>query len=198
MLLKGMNIKLSLAIIIIFCTFGLSAQEKCFSMKVGVGFNVSAGSDYYRAAGDKVGPSMTSEITYLFNRWLSTGFNIHMNNTKIGDNARKSDYGVSLRGYVRPFARRFKWIEVGMGITGVYRSGAGVREWHAVDGTVMNVVYNDYDLFYFGFDFPLRCYLIDNSKYQLLLYYDLKTIFDKGGKYLWNYSNGGLMFGVKF
>ena len=63
-----------------------------------------------------------------------------------------------------------------------------------MEGTIYCAVKND--IGYVGIDLPVRLYLIDNSRFQLMMFYDFKTLF-KEKQHFWNYSVGGIMFGVR-
>ena len=176
-------------LILMHVTSALCAQDKGFSLKTGAGVNVTLSYKAYGATSrHSIGPAMITEGTYQFNQWLSTGINIHSSLTKVGKNGLEYNLGGGLRGYVRPFGRKFKYLELGVGLTGVYRREAGL---------VWNTSYDEWEYGFFGIEYPVRAYIIDNSKYQLMMFYDFKTIF-AGQQYLWNYSVGGLMFGVRF
>lgn len=178
-----------IVLMFLLATSSLLAQEKGFSLKTGAGVNVTLSYKGYGASSrHSIGPAMITEGTYQFNQWLSTGINIHTSLTKVGKNGLEYNLGGGLRGYVRPFGRKFKYLELGVGLTGVYRKEAGL---------LWNTSYGEWNYGYFGIEYPVRAYIIDNSKYQLMMFYDFKTIFEDR-RYFWNYSVGGLMFGVRF
>lgn len=170
------------------------AQEK-MSLNVGTGVYISGTVD--ENGHDMVGPMIGAEFNWQFNQWFSAGANLSLGVCKEGFESRNSDMGFSLRGYVRPFARKFKLFELGVGVSGSYLAQCG----NLIKEMPDDWIYREFrikDYCLFGFDFPIRLYVIDNQKYRLLIHYDMKPVFSPYGGFLWTHSTAGLMFGVKF
>jgi hypothetical protein len=183
-----------------FAVSGLSAQEKGLSVKIGGGVNVILQNKAYVAsASHSLGPAVAAECTYQFNPWFSAGLNVHSSSYKSGKFGVNQDFDGALRGYLRPLGSMFRYLEVGMGVTGLYRNTAGVVSYtydsDGMEGTIYCAVKND--IGYVGIDLPVRLYLIDNSRFQLMMFYDFKTLFMEK-QHFWNYSVGGIMFGIRF
>lgn len=178
--MKGRNMFIALAAAIgLICANNASAQN--FSLKLGGGMGLSP-KVVNTTGGNKIGPSITMEGAYLFNDYFSVALNLHANNTKYTQAGWKQDYGAGLRGLVKPFG---KIVELGVGATGVYRN---IKD-KAHD------TYLTQDLIW-GMDFPIRIYAWESDMWQVMFYYDIKTIFDDKRMHL-NYSNIGVMFGIR-
>lgn len=187
------DLRLLALIAILLFPVCLSAQNR-FSLKVGGGIAVYGSDD--ENSGDKIGHSLVTEFTYSVTNWFSAGLNVHMGMCNTGNEHHVSETGASLRGLFRPFPKKFRFLELGVGLTGMYR----------VYNTNYNVYEQEHLTCYYngnrsygavGIDFPVRLYAIDSQRFQLMFYYDFKTLFNSGVYYLSN-SNGGAMFGIKF
>lgn len=172
------------------CVF---AQNR-FSLKAGGGIAVYGSEENARSF--KVGHSMVTEFDYGVNNWFSAGLNVHTAMCHTGFGHHVSETGASLRGLLRPFAKWFRFFEVGVGLTGMYR--VYNTDYNVYEQDNMTCYYNANKSFgSVGIDFPVRLYAIDSSRFQLMFYYDFKTLINSGTYYLSN-SNGGVTFGVKF
>lgn len=187
------DLRLLAVTVILLIPVCLSAQNR-FSLKAGGGIAVYGSEE--ESNNLKVGHSMVTEFTYSVNNWFSAGLNVHMGMCKSSSEHWVSETGASIRGLFRPFAKWFRFLELGIGVTGMHR----------VYNTNYNVIEQEYLTCYYnsnksfgavGIDFPIRLYAIDSKRFQLMFYYDFKTLFDSGSYYLSN-SNGGVMFGIKF
>ena len=165
---------------------GLYARnQKMNSLRAGIGINVH---DHYY--GLSAGPSQFIEYNREINGYFSAGLSLHTD--------------VSLRYMVSPFAylKWLDWIEIGVGLTYEYRNAMWKSNGNQFivqdDGETVSYHRLTHEgRHHVGFDFPFRAYIIDNDRFELFLFYELKTIFYKND-YFWDYSNGGVMFGVKF
>ena len=139
---------------------------------------------------------------------LRAGIGINVHDHYYGLSAGPSQFieynSVSLRYMVSPFAylKWLDWIEIGVGLTYEYRNAMWKSNGNQFivqdDGETVSYHRLTHEgRHHVGFDFPFRAYIIDNDRFELFLFYELKTIFYKND-YFWDYSNGGVMFGVKF
>lgn len=169
----------------------LSAQNKN-TIRVGAGVNVRRNVDNDRLT---VGPSLLAEYGRTLNTYFSVAVEIHTDMCKNGAVSDLYAAGVGLRGMVTPFPKKFRWVKVGVGATYEHcKYLYGVRTQEA-DGHGLKHMRFSAD--YWGIDFPIRAYFIDSRRFEFYAFYNIKTIF-ADSKYSWNYSNGGLAFGVKF
>ncbi|WP_195289552.1 hypothetical protein [Alistipes finegoldii] len=171
----------------------LSAQNQNV-IRVGVGMNVRDGlSD---GSNLKIGPSLFVEYGREINHFFSIALNIHTDMSKYDDYANLHSLGISVRSLFTPFPKIFRWVKVGVGATYERRRDIYGTEL-SVDDAIVGMKYHQISSNYWGIDFPIRAYAIDNKRFELYAFYNLKTMFAEG-KYFWNYSNGGIAFGVKF
>lgn len=194
---------------IILCMFSVQLQAQqgkgtsMNSLRTGVGINI-CNTDYLEKT-TSAGPSIFADYSRKINGWFSAGANLHYDLGIYDRISLGNRIGLSLRGMFRPFAtvNWMKWLEVGAGLSCEYVFTAygdrDSRQTSETDGVVTEY----YDLIHrhsclFGFDFPIRAYFIDNSKFEVLAFYELKTAFYKGAGFGLDHSCLGLMFGVKF
>lgn len=177
---------------IIWFPASIFAQNR-FSLKAGGGIAVYGSEE--KVGGLKLGHSMLAEATYSVTNWFSAGLNVHTAMCNTGNEHHISETGASLRGLFRPFPKKFRWLELGAGLTGMY---CVYNTNYLIDKQeYINCYHNGSQTFSsFGIDFPIRLYAIDSSRFQLMFYYDFKTLINRS--YYLNNSNGGVMFGVKF
>ncbi len=189
--MKSRFVLISVVAILLFPMSTL-AQGR-FSLKAGGGIAVYGSEE--KIGGLKVGHSMITEATYSVTNWFSAGLNVHMAMCNTGNEHHISETGASLRGLFRPFPKKFRWLELGVGLTGMY---CVYNTDYVVDKQdYLNCYHNSNRTFgSVGIDFPVRLYVIDSSRFQLMFYYDFKTLINRS--YYLNNSNGGVMFGVKF
>ena len=180
---------LFLLVSIVF-SWSLSAQDKN-TIRVGAGINIRSNVDNDRLA---VGPSLSVEYGRTINSYFSVAAEIHTDMCKDGAASDLYAAGVGLRGMVTPFPKKFRWIKVGIGATYdrcKYLYGVQNEEGQSV------LKHMQHAADYWGIDFPIRAYLIDSRRFEFYAFYNFKTMFSDG-RYYWNYSHGGLAFGVKF
>ena len=178
---------------LLFFSCSISAQDRN-AVRVGVGVNVRNSRPDNGTL--EVGPSLFVEYGREINRYLSIAANVHTDMNEYGDFANLHALGVSVRGIVTPLPKWFRWIKIGVGATYEYRKDIYGINPKSGDGSGIKG-YRQHTSHYWGIDFPLRAYFIDNSRYELYAFYELKTLFAEN-RYFWNYSNGGAAFGVKF
>ena len=176
----------------LFFSCGLSAQNK-HTIRIGAGVNVRSSVDDDRL---RVGPSLAVEYGRTINAYFSVAAEIHTDMCKNGAASDLYGAGVGLRGMFTPFPKKFRWVKVGVGATYdhcKYLYGVHVQD--AEGQSVLKHMRHSAD--YWGIDFPIRGYLIDSRRFEFYAFYNIKTMFSDG-RYYWNYSHGGLAFGVKF
>lgn len=173
------------------------------SLRTGIGINI-CNTDYLEKA-TSVGPSIFADYSRKINGWFSAGANLHYDLGIYDRISLGNRIGLSMRGMFRPFAafNWMKWLEVGAGLSCEYAFTAYGDRDSMHTGESDGVVIEYYDLIHrhsclFGFDFPIRAYLIDNYRFELFAFHELKTSFHKGGKFSLHHSCSGLMFGIKF
>lgn len=176
-----------------------SYAQNRFSLNTGTGIYISGTVD--DNGHDVVGPMIGAEFTWQLNNWFSVGTNLNLGICQEGVESRKSDLGLSARAYFRPFAEKFRFLELGVGPSVSFSNHIGNLVTDLTDQGYEDWVYHEFrDVSYtvFGVDFPIRLYVIDNPKYRLSINYDIKpVVFLKHG-FLWTHSTASLMFGVKF
>lgn len=172
----------------LFFSCSLSAQNKN-TVRVGVGVNVRSRVDNDRLT---VGPSLSVEYGRTVNAYFSVAAEIHTDMCKNGAAADLYAAGVGLRGMATPFPKKFRWVKVGVGAT--YDR---CKYLYGVQGEETVLKHMQHSADYWGIDFPVRAYLIDSQRFEFYAFYNIKTMFTDG-RYVWNYSHGGLAFGVKF
>lgn len=111
---------------------------------------------------------------------------------------------MGLKVLVVPFASVgwLDWLEIGAGLSCDCRIDTrenGVYP-YPVEDNGEEVTYYHMDQFrdfLFGFDFPIRAYIIDSARFELFAFFEIKTaFFDRS--FGVNHYDAGLMFGVKF
>lgn len=184
--------------LILFFVNESSAQNR-FSLNVGTGVYVSGTVD--DNGHDVVGPMIGAEFVWQLNNWFSVGTNLNLGICQEGVESRKSDLGLSARAYFRPFAERFRFLELGVGPSVSYSNHIGNLLTDMADQGYEDWTHREFrDVSYtvLGVDFPVRLYVIDNLKYRLSINYDIKpVVFLKHG-FLWTHSTASVLFGVKF
>lgn len=176
----------------LFFSCSLSAQNKN-TIRVGAGVNVRSSVDNDRL---RVGPSLSVEYGRSVNSYFAVAVEIHTDMCKNGTASDLYGAGIGLRGMVTPFPKKFRWIKVGVGATyDRCKYLYGVRVQNEDEQPVVKHMQHAAD--YWGIDFPIRAYLIDSRRFECYAFYNIKTMFTDGS-YYWNYSHGGLAFGVRF
>lgn len=164
----------------------LTAQNKN-AVRIGVGVNIR--NSWPSEKNLVVGPSLFVEYGREINSYISLGANIHCDMNKYGEFNNLNAFGVSLRTIVTLLPKKFRWIKIGIGAT--YENRRDIYGENIICGNEKEIVaYNQATIHLWGFDFPIRAYLIDNKRFEFYAFYELKTMFMKG-EYCWNYSNGG-------
>lgn len=187
-----MKIKL-LFVILLVASGTLSAQNRN-SIRVGAGINVREGRPDENTL--KIGPSLFVEYGREINPYFSIALDLHTDMCKYGKYSNLHALGVSLRGILTPLPKKFRWVKIGVGATYERRRDIYGSD-RTDDDANASKKYMQFVSNYWGIDFPIRVYAIDNKLFELYAFYNLKTMFAEG-KYFWNYSNGGVAFGVKF
>lgn len=171
-------------VITVLCVGSVYAQNNN-ALRSGIGICIT-GSDIDESS-DKllVHPSLFTEYGHKFSNYFATAVNLHVDMCSFDTEAGGFHGGVSIRGLVKPFygINLLDRLEIGAGVSGEYRG-----YFHKISN----------ESFMPGFDFPCRIYILDNGLYELSAFYEIKTVFYKTGDYKWNYSNVGVMFGIKF
>lgn len=188
--MKATRLFFALLLLSFSCT--LSAQNKN-TIRVGTGINVRSSVDNDRLT---VGPSLLVEYGRTINAYFSAAAEIHTDMCKNGAASDLYAAGVSLRGMITPFPKRFRWVKIGVGAT--YDHCKYLYGVHIQDEDEQSALKHiQYSADYWGIDFPIRAYFIDSRRFEFYAFYNIKTMFTDG-KYCWNYSHGGLAFGVRF
>ena len=176
----------------LFFSCSLSAQNKN-TIRVGAGVNVRSSVDNDRLS---AGPSLLVEYGRSVNSYFAVAVEIHTDMCKNGTASDLYGTGVSLRGMATPFPQKFRWVKVGVGAT--YDRCKYLYGVHFKDKEGQSVLkHMQHSAGYWGIDFPIRAYFIDSRQFEFYAFYNIKTMF-AGGRYHWNYSHGGLAFGVRF
>lgn len=153
--------------------------------KVCIGLGINVRDSWPNANALKIGPSIMFDYGYKLNPKVSVGLNVHSDISTYGKTSSLCDIGLSVRCITTPFVKTIDWLRCGIGLTFEYR-----RNFLENPGA-SNIEH------LFGVDFPIQLVCLNNSRFELYLFYDLKTMFDNT-RYYWNYSNGGICWGIKF
>lgn len=182
--------RLVILLVTLYCMPFAYAQDQR-ALRVGIGVNVR--DNYPNATSLKVGPSIFAEYERCITNHIAIGVNLHFDISEYGSDHSLNDVGISFRGIYTPFPDRFGRFKLGVGATYEYRQN--FHQPNLSDDQTAARYKNTEHLW--GFDFPIRFYLLESNRYEVFAFYELKTMIT-GGSYIWNYSNGGITFGVKF
>lgn len=197
--MKTMVKVLVFSLFLVFSFVNDGHAQNRFSLNAGTGIYISGTVD--DNGHDVVGPMIGTEFIWQLNNWFSVGTNLNLGVCQEGAESRKSDLGLSARAYFRPFAGKFRFLELGAGPSVSFSNHTGNLLTDLTDqgyeGWILKE-FRDVSYVVFGVDFPIRLYVIDNPKYRLSISYDIKpVVFLKHG-FLWTHSTASLLFGVKF
>lgn len=190
-----------LAVVLSMTGIGSAAQGRN-SLRIGAGVNLHTPKTF--TGHSSVGQSIFAEYGREINRYLSAAANLHTDLTYVNPRWNGHDIGLGLKVLVVPFASVgwLDWLEIGAGLSCDCRIDTrenGVYP-YPVEDNGEEVTYYHMDQFrdfLFGFDFPIRAYIIDSARFELFAFFEIKTaFFDRS--FGVNHYDAGLMFGVKF
>lgn len=153
-------------------------------LRSGLGFSIyNAGVDTRELM---IGPSLYGEYSYQLFPFLSLDCNLHTDLCLYGQKDGGFKGALGIRTLFRPFpnVKVLNRLFLGLGPSIEYRG--------YFNGNIQSASFLP------GIDFPVRLLLFSSEKFDLMAIYEPKTIFMKDNKYVWNYSNAGILFGVKF
>lgn len=153
-------------------------------LRSGLGFSI------YNAEIDShelmIGPSLYTEYAFQVSSFLSVDCHLHTDLCLYGQRDGGYKGAAGIRAMFRPFpsVKVLNRLSLGIGPSIEYR---GYFRGDIQSASLLP-----------GIEFPIRLLLFSSDKYDVLAIYEPKTIFMKDNTYLWNYSNAGVLFGVKF
>lgn len=165
------------------------------SIRAGAGIHVFGRS----ADGDGIGPSMYIGYSRKVYDYFSMDLQLYASQSVASKIHYNHRIGASLRGMVRPlaFSRWTRWLEMGAGVTYTYENVQHCPSYVTIEEKIQYSI-RQAGSGLFGLDFPIKAYLMDNDRFELSVFYEFNLTFYELGKATWNYSNCGIMFGVKF
>lgn len=185
---------LVLLLLAVSCT--LAAQQKNI-LRVGVGA-VRRGTpnslELYQA---RYGPSMTMEYQRHLSDYVSFFSSINAHTAVLWENFDSICYGATAGVMVTPLPHVFRWVRIGAAFTYQYYRGVYLYIDHSYYARhIQNL---------FGLTVPIRCYVIDNARYELslgatplFLHMTNDRIAESVGRFCFCYWDLGIFFGVKF
>lgn len=200
--MKRLLVLSSILSLVLFCPLEAREADKN-TLRVGTGINIQGADESYRKSGFAVGPSLYAEYDRAFSNYFSLSANLHWDGCNYGLLKDLSDVSVGLRAMFRPFPKGFRYLELGVGTTAEYRYQIMSRVSNYTSGMgkpMWSISHSRGNYAVWGFDVPIRLYLIDNEVFDLSISYAFKFNVDfRSGFDAWlRYSNVSVLFGVKF
>ena len=173
--------------------FFLSLDATCqnsssFALGLGTNARLTENNDTHFS----FGPSIAAEYRRFLKPNLSFSVMLHTDFNHYEKYSDLEDVGISFRTMVIPFFQHQKRLELGVGLTGEYRTFLEISE----QGSPF-AGYDRNKLFYPGFDIPFRYLIIQNGLLRVLACYSAKFIVDTDCRPYFNYSNIGLLVEIK-